>query len=89
MARWLLHEHLIYNHGSHRDWKTENLEKWENISSQGKVREFCQDRKSQGNLSVQKSGNHCRISTHKMQEGYRMLCRCQKITGILGVQLAS
>ena len=41
----------IYDHGSHRDWKSGKT--WENgkaFSSQGKVREFCQDWKSQGIL---------------------------------------
>ena len=42
--------------GSHTDWKT-----WKNrktFSSQGKVREFCADWKSQGNLDkiLEKSG---------------------------------
>ena len=40
-------------HGSHQDWKSGKT--WKNgkaFSSQGKVREFCQDWKSQG-----KSGN--------------------------------
>ena len=52
-------KHVIYDHcfrwplahGCHRDWKTG--ETWENgmaFSSQGKVREFCQDWKSQGIL---------------------------------------
>ena len=38
-------------HGSHRDWKSGKT--WKNgkaFSSQGKVREFCQDWKSQGIL---------------------------------------
>ena len=44
------------NQGSHTDWKT-----WKNgktFSSQGKVREFCADWKSQGNLDkiLEKSG---------------------------------
>ena len=36
----------------------ENLEKWKTFSSQGKVREFCADWKSQGNLDkiLEKSG---------------------------------
>ena len=39
------------DHGSHRDWKSGKT--WKNgkaFSSQGKVREFCQDWKSQGIL---------------------------------------
>ena len=42
-------EHI--EHGSHRDWKSGKT--WKNgkaFSSQGKVREFCQDWKSQGIL---------------------------------------
>ena len=38
-------------HGSHRDWKSGKT--WKNgkaFSSQGKVREFCQDWKNQGIL---------------------------------------
>ena len=41
----------LYYHGSHRDWKSGKT--WKNgkaFSSQGKVREFCQDWKSQGIL---------------------------------------
>ena len=40
-----------YYHGSHQDWKSAKT--WKNgkaFSSQGKVREFCQDWKSQGIL---------------------------------------
>ena len=39
---------VIYDHGSHMDWKT-----WKNgktFSSQGKIREFWTDWKSQGIL---------------------------------------
>ena len=39
---------IITMHGSHRDWKSGKT--WKNgkaFSSQGKVREFCQDWKSQ------------------------------------------
>ena len=39
------------NHGSHQNWKSGKI--WKNgktFSSQGKVREFCQDWKSQGIL---------------------------------------
>ena len=46
------HDHCSFlqyrKHGSHRDWKSEKT--WKNgkaFSSQGKVREFCQDWKSQ------------------------------------------
>ena len=42
---------LCLHHGSHRDWKSGKT--WKNgkaFSSQGKVREFCQDWKSQGIL---------------------------------------
>ena len=54
-----LYIHKMYNtwsgdhlyHGSHRDWKSGKT--WKNgkaFSSQGKVREFCEDWKSQGIL---------------------------------------
>ena len=50
---------ILDTHGSHRDWKSGKT--WKNVkafSSQGKVREFCQDWKSQGILLkiLEKSG---------------------------------
>ena len=46
-----LHSWCKCLHGSHMDRKNlENLEKWEKISSQWKVRKFWTDWKSQGNL---------------------------------------
>ena len=62
-------------HGSHWDWKT-----WKNrkaFSSQGNIREFCQDRKSQGILLkiLEKSGKKLYWKTEKSTGKVREICQ--------------
>ena len=70
------------NHGSHRDWKSGKT--WKNgkaFSSQGKVREFCQDWKSQGILAkiLEKQENlNKKMFFVKVREFYS---KCWKISG--------
>ena len=71
-----------YLHGSHRDWKSGKT--WKNgkaFSSQGKVREFCQDWKSQGILPkiLEKQENLNKKNVFvKVREFYT---KCWKISG--------
>ena len=70
-------------HDSHRDWKSGKT--WKNgkaFSSQGKVREFCQDWKSQGILpkilEKQENLNKKNVFFVKVREFYT---KCWKISG--------